>query len=199
MRVTTLLAGTATLHALLAASACAQRRPDPRPDPDRNRAIIRSYSRDGDDTRAVLGVSTSSSSGKRDTLGVLITAITAGGPAEKAGLEEGNRIAAINGVNLRLAPADAGEPDMRGMATRRLTRELSKVKPGDQVELRVYANGGFKTVRVATVAAEELASARRVRLTRASRPRSSPAPGASASRATSAAAPPRTAPSSASA
>jgi hypothetical protein len=111
--------------------------------------------------RAALGVSTSSG-GERDTLGVLITAITPGGPADRARLEEGNRIAAINGTNLRLAAADAGEPDMRGMATRRLTRELSKVKPGDEVELRVWQNGQFQTVRVRTVAADSLPGRRTV-------------------------------------
>src|SRR5687767_9862737 len=66
-----------------------------------------------DEDRAVLGISTSSG-GERDTLGLLITGITPGGPAEQAGLEEGNRIAAINGVRLTLSSADAGEPDMSG-------------------------------------------------------------------------------------
>jgi predicted metalloprotease with PDZ domain len=116
------------------------------------------------DERAVLGISTSSS-GDRDTLGLLITSITPGGPADKAGLEEGNRIAAINGVNLRLSGADAGESDMRGLTTRRLQRELNKLKAGDDAELRVWAGGQYKTMRVKTTAAEDL-NARPVRLTR---------------------------------
>ena len=123
--------------------------------------------RDGDrdgGTRAVLGVTTGSG-GDRDTLGVLITRITTGGPADRARLEEGNRIAAVNGVNLRLAPADAGEPDMRGLATRRLTRELAKVRPGSEVELRVWRNGRFESARVRTVAADSLPG-RRVRVAR---------------------------------
>ena len=166
MRFTTLLAGTVAVHALLATAAGAQT-PRPRSDDDRNDRPTRVFARDDSD-RAVLGVNTASSSSERDTLGVLITSITPGGPAEKAGLEEGNRIAAVNNVNLRLAPADAGEPDMRGMAARRLSREMQKVKPGGDVELRVYANGAFKTVRVKTVAADELPG-RRMRLTRAER------------------------------
>lgn len=118
----------------------------------------------GDETRPVIGVSTSSS-GERDTLGLLITGVTEGGPAEKAGLEEGNRIAQVNGVSLRLAAADAGESDMQGITVRRLTRELRKVKPGDDVELRVYAGGQFRTVKVKTIAAEDLPM-RQVRLAR---------------------------------
>jgi predicted metalloprotease with PDZ domain len=123
---------------------------------------VRAWTIGGDDEdRAVLGVGTSSG-GERDTLGLLITSITSGGPAEQAGLEEGNRIAAINGVKLALSSADAGEPDMSGILSRRLTRELRKVKPGDNVELRVYDDGQFRTVRVKTIAAADLPSRRRI-------------------------------------
>jgi serine protease Do len=115
-----------------------------------------------DDERAVIGVSTSSG-GERDTLGLLITGVTPGGPAEQVGLEEGNRIAAINGVRLTLSSADAGEPDMHGILSRRLTRELRKVKPGDNVELRVYDDGQFRNVRIKTIAAADLPGRRKVR------------------------------------
>ena len=121
-------------------------------------------SSDDDDERAMLGVSTSSG-GERDTLGLLITSITPGGPAEKAGLEEGHRIAEINGTSLRLSRADAGEPDMNGMMSRRLTREMRKIKAGDVVTLKVYQDGSFRDLRITTVAAEELRP-RRVRMTR---------------------------------
>lgn len=109
----------------------------------------------GDPDRPMIGVSTRSS-GKRDTLGLLVESVTRGGPAEKAGIEEGDRFVSVNGVNLRLSPSDAGEPDMDGIANRRLIRELEKGKPGDEVELRVYRDGNLRTVRVATVAADEL-------------------------------------------
>lgn len=109
--------------------------------------------------RSMIGVATSSS-GPRDTLGLLITSVTPNGPAEKAGIVEGNRIAAINGVNLRLSAADAGEPDMQGITARRLTRELGKIEPGKEVELRLWADGGWKTVRVKTVARDSLVQAR---------------------------------------
>ena len=128
-----------------------------------------SYAFGDDENRAVIGVSTSTGS-KRDTLGVLVTAVTAGGPAERAGIEEGNRIAAINGVNLRLAPVDTGDWEMSSAMSRRLTRELGKVKPGDEVELRVYAGGQTRSVRVKTVAADSLyPSSRRARSDRSER------------------------------
>lgn len=113
-----------------------------------------------DSDRAMLGISTSSS-GERDTLGLLITSIVPDGPADKAGLEEGNRIAKINDVDLTLAAADAGERDMRGMVSRRLTRELSKLEAGAEVELRVWADGRYRNVKVKTVAADEMPGRRR--------------------------------------
>ena len=116
----------------------------------------------GDENRAVIGVTTSTGSA-RDTLGVLVTSVTPGGPAEKAGIEEGNRIAAVNGVNLRVASVDVGDWDMANAMSRRLTRELGKAKPGDEVELRVYSSGQTRTVRVRTVAADSLYRSSRVR------------------------------------
>ena len=111
-----------------------------------------------DSNRAVLGIGTRST-GKRDTLGLLVESITSGSPAEKAGLEEGNRIASVNGVNLKLAPADAGAPEMRGLMTQRLQREMKKAKPGDEVKLNVYADGQYKNVTIKTESAAQLDSA----------------------------------------
>jgi hypothetical protein len=107
--------------------------------------------------RAMLGIATGSS-GRRDTLGLFIESITDGGPADKAGLEEGNRIASINGVNLKVAREDAGESDMAGAMTNRLIREMRKIKAGDDVTLQVWADGHYKTVKVKTVAAKDLES-----------------------------------------
>jgi serine protease Do len=116
-----------------------------------------------DENRAVIGVTTSTGSA-RDTLGVLVSTVAAGGPAEKAGIEEGNRIASVNGVNLRLAAADVGDWEMSSAMSRRLTRELRKVKPGDEVELRVYGNGQTRALKLKTVSSDSLyRTARRVR------------------------------------
>ncbi|HJU66084.1 MAG TPA: PDZ domain-containing protein [Gemmatimonadaceae bacterium] len=150
MRLRSFLAGAAVIG-VAAFPADAQER-TPRPEREGSTRVWRLGD---DDDRAVIGVSTSSGS-RRDTLGVLITGVTAGGPAEQAGLEEGNRIAAINGVNLRLSAADAGEEDMEGILSRRLSREMRKVKAGDEVELRVYDDGQFKTLRLKTVPASDL-------------------------------------------
>ncbi|HEX9483046.1 MAG TPA: PDZ domain-containing protein [Gemmatimonadaceae bacterium] len=106
--------------------------------------------------RPAIGVSTSTSGTLRDTLGILITAVTKDGPAEKAGLEEGNRIAAINSVNLRANAADVEDEEMSGALTRRLTRELARHKPGEEVELKVYRDGRMQTVKVRTADSDSL-------------------------------------------
>jgi serine protease Do len=108
-----------------------------------------------DDGRAMLGVSTSTS-GRRDTLGLLITSVTAGGPAEKAGVEEGNRLISINGVSLKLSRDDADDDYMQGVNQNRLTREMRKVKAGDEVTLEVWGGGRSRSVKVKTVSAADL-------------------------------------------
>jgi serine protease Do len=113
------------------------------------------YAFSNDPDRPMIGVSTRSS-GKRDTLGLLVESVTRDSPADKAGIEEGDRIVSVNSVNLRLSAADAGETDMEGVANRRLIRELEKQKAGDEVELRVYRDGNTRTIRVKTVTADEL-------------------------------------------
>lgn len=116
------------------------------------------FMRAAEDNRAMLGVSLSLGGNKRDTLGVLITAVDDSGPAARAGLEEGNRIAQINGVDLKVDRADAGDLYVASARYQRLQKEMAKVKPGDDVTLQVYADGRFKPVRVKTVNASALGS-----------------------------------------
>lgn len=164
MRRTPILAATLVLAAVASTASAQDKEKDKDKDVMKDERVIvtpkarisQVYSRS---PRAMIGVSTSSS-GERDTLGLLITAITPGGPAEKAGIVEGNRIASINGVNLRLSAADAGEEDMNGIVSRRLTRELGKLDPGAEVELRVWADGQFRNVRLRTISSDSLGSAR---------------------------------------
>lgn len=111
---------------------------------------------------AALGVGTRATGTLRDTLGLLITSITNDSPAERAGLEEGNRLAAINGVSLRANAADVEDLEMSNALTHRLTRELEKVKPGDEVTLRVYRNGRTQDIRVKTADADSLFGRRRL-------------------------------------
>src|SRR5450830_364911 len=125
--------------------------------PGPNRIVLANAEDDG---RAMIGVSTSSGS-KRDTLGVLVSSLTASGPAEKAGLSEGDRIQSINGVSLRVGREDAGDGEMGGIMQRRLTRELGKAKGGDEVTLQVWHDGASKSYKVKTMAADELSPSRR--------------------------------------
>jgi serine protease Do len=100
---------------------------------------------------ARLGLTTTSSSTPRDTLGLLVTNIIAGGPAAKAGIEEGNRIVAVNGVDIRIGAADVADSQLSDLMGRRLTREIAKVTSGTDVELRVASAGQTRTVKVAAV------------------------------------------------
>lgn len=109
------------------------------------------------DNRAALGVSLGVTGSKRDTLGVLIISVNDDGPAAKAGLEEGNRIAAINGVDLKVDREDAGDSYVSNARYQRLQKEMTKMKPGDNVTLQVYADGRFKTVQLNTAKASDLA------------------------------------------
>ena len=106
--------------------------------------------------RAALGVQVSSTGSLRDTLGVFIARVTPKGPAETAGIFEGERIVSINGVDLRLNSADAGDSYASGLASRRLTRELQKVTPGSRVSLRVWSGGRTRDVQVTAGRASEL-------------------------------------------
>ena len=142
--------------AALPAYAQQSRTPEPRV---RTMTVERSAGVD----RAVLGLSMSST-GKRDTLGLLVQSVTAGGPAEKAGIEEGNRIATINGVSLKVPREDAGDDEMTGAMQNRLQREMRKMKAGDEVSLEIWSGGRSKTVKVKTIAAAELTPERTTRV-----------------------------------
>ena len=108
-----------------------------------------------DDDRPRIGVTTGPG-GTRDTLGLLVTDVTRGGPAAKAGIEEGDRLVSVNGVNLRLSAQDLEDLELAGIGTRRLVRELGKVKAGDPVNLKVYREGQVREVAVTTVTADAL-------------------------------------------
>jgi hypothetical protein len=113
-----------------------------------------SFSRMAD--RAALGISLGGNGSRRDTLGVLVVGVANDGPAAKAGIDEGDRVVAINGVDLRVATEDAGDGQASSARINRLNREMEKVKAGDAVELRVYSAGQVKTVRVESVKASEI-------------------------------------------
>lgn len=106
--------------------------------------------------RAALGLQLRATGTRRDTLGVFVEAVTPKGPAETAGIIEGDRIAAINGVDLRSSAADIDDPYTNGLASHRLSREVQKLTPGSRVNVRVYSGGRFRDVQVIAGKAADL-------------------------------------------
>jgi hypothetical protein len=106
--------------------------------------------------RAALGLELRATGTRRDTLGVFVEAVTPKGPAETAGIIEGDRIAAINGVDLRTAAGDVDDSYVNGLAAHRLGREVQKLTPGTRVMLRVYSGGRFRDVQVTAGKASDL-------------------------------------------
>lgn len=106
--------------------------------------------------RAALGLELRATGTRRDTLGVFVAAVTPKGPAESAGIIEGDRIAAINGVDLRTAAGDVDDSYTNGLAAHRLSREVQKLTPGSRVNLRVYSGGRFRDVQVTAGKASEV-------------------------------------------
>jgi hypothetical protein len=98
--------------------------------------------------RAALGMQLSATGSVRDTLGVFVAAVTPKGPAENAGVVEGDRIVSINGVDLRVAPGDVEDGYVSGLPSHRLSREVGKLTPGSRVNLRVYSGGRVRDVQV---------------------------------------------------
>jgi hypothetical protein len=98
--------------------------------------------------RAALGLELRTTGTRRDTLGVFVEGVTPEGPAESAGIIEGDRIAAINGVDLRTSASDVEDSYLNGLAAHRLTREVEKLAPGGRVTLRIYSGGRFRDVQV---------------------------------------------------
>ena len=106
--------------------------------------------------RAALGLELRTTGTKRDTLGVFVEAVTPKGPAETAGIIEGDRITSINGVDLRMSSGDTDDSYTNGLAAHRLSREVQKLAPGSRVNLRVYSGGRFRDVQVTAGKASDL-------------------------------------------
>ena len=106
--------------------------------------------------RAVIGLSVAPTGTVRDTLGLFVQSVVRGGPAEQAGIYEGDRIAAIGGVSLRVPREDAEDEEVAAGRAERLAREVAKLTAGQAVELTVVSAGRARTVRVTTVQARAL-------------------------------------------
>jgi hypothetical protein len=84
----------------------------------------------------------------RDTAGLLITSLTAGGAADQAGLMEGDRVVSIDGIDLRVPAADAGSPDGVEARISRLRRALDATRDSQPVRLEVLSEGRRRTLSV---------------------------------------------------
>ncbi|MGK2935588.1 MAG: PDZ domain-containing protein, partial [Gemmatimonadaceae bacterium] len=86
----------------------------------------------------------------RDTLGVFVDGVAEDGPAERAGIYEGHRIAFINNVDVRASAADAGDPYLSSVGQHRLMRVMRDLTAGNTVNLRVWTGSGYRDVQVTT-------------------------------------------------
>ncbi|HYW49171.1 MAG TPA: PDZ domain-containing protein [Gemmatimonadaceae bacterium] len=96
--------------------------------------------------RRVLGVSFSQRGSMRDTAGLLITEVTSGGAADKAGLMEGDRVISIDGVDLRVPAVDAGSAEGSEARIARVRRALEAARDSQPVRLEVLSEGRRRTV-----------------------------------------------------
>ncbi len=98
--------------------------------------------------RRVLGVGLAQRGSMRDTAGLLITSITDGGAADRAGLVEGDRMVSIDGADLRVPADDAGSPDAVDARVSRLRRALNASQDSQPVRLELLSEGRRRTVSV---------------------------------------------------
>jgi len=98
--------------------------------------------------RATLGLMLGGSPTRRDTLGVFVEGVAEDGPAERAGIYEGHRIAFINNVDVRASAGDAGDPYLSRVGQHRLMRVMRDITPGASVTLRVWTGSGYRDVQV---------------------------------------------------
>lgn len=116
-------------------------------DDDDRRPRVYSFST----SRPRIGVMVDSRPDKdRDLIGARLAGITEGGPADKAGLKEGDIITRFNGIALGGSTSD--DDDQSGPAAR-LVELARKLEPGDTVQVE-YRRGSES--RKATLVAENL-------------------------------------------
>ncbi|MCU0625397.1 MAG: PDZ domain-containing protein [Gemmatimonadaceae bacterium] len=97
--------------------------------------------------RRVLGIALAEGGSVRDTAGLLITSVSRGSAAEKAGLGPGDRLVSIDGVDLRVDAADAGDGSAASARVGRLRRALDAAKDSQPVRLEVLQDGRRRTVQ----------------------------------------------------
>jgi hypothetical protein len=98
----------------------------------------------------ILGMSLTLSGTSRDTLGLLVASVVAGGPAERAGIIQGNRVGDIAGVSLRVDPADVGQQGVQDQVMRRLARAQRVSQSSEAVSVRIVSGTRERTIEVPT-------------------------------------------------
>ncbi|MEN9509173.1 MAG: hypothetical protein RLZZ621_1736 [Gemmatimonadota bacterium] len=98
--------------------------------------------------RRVIGVVVGSTGSRRDTVGLFVSQVTPNGPAERAGLVEGDRIAAMNGVDLRVPAEDIEDPAVGAARANRFVRAIAEADSGRPVQLQVVRAGQPRDIRV---------------------------------------------------
>ncbi|HEY2066687.1 MAG TPA: PDZ domain-containing protein [Gemmatimonadaceae bacterium] len=146
---------TAFAVLLFAATSPARAQPIPAPEA----ADVPHGARAPQDARGTLGLSLSLSRNERDTLGALVSSVVRNGPADKAGVDQGNRLVAINGVEIRASASDVGTEGDDALQ-RRVNKALRGVRAGEEVLLRVYSGGRARNVTAIAAADGPPAEAR---------------------------------------
>lgn len=98
--------------------------------------------------RGMIGVRIGGTGHARDTLGLFVSSVTGGSGADKAGLVEGERIAFVNGVDVRVPREDVDDVPAASARVDRFVRTVQQVEPGKTVALRVWSAGRLRDVTV---------------------------------------------------
>ena len=98
--------------------------------------------------RPAIGLSTQATGTPRDTLGVFVASVVADGPAERAGIHEGDRIVSVGGTDLRVRPVDMSDRYVAQLKATALTNAIRESTIGEPLEIRVWRAGQVRTVMV---------------------------------------------------
>ena len=104
------------------------------------------------ENRAILGISVGSQAPSDEREGVRVLDVLEGGPADAAGLREGDRIDRVNGRSL-FEPLEDAEAEARldlelSVPSQRLIALLAAIAPGEEVEIEYVRDGSRNTVTV---------------------------------------------------